>query len=75
MDRYLAPRNDFTADPKVFPALLPQLTGRVAMKIDLFEQSEDTINFNVTRSHYSKLYRKTCPAAVLKPRLLAPHRF
>ncbi|NKB58210.1 MAG: 2-amino-thiazoline-4-carboxylic acid hydrolase [Alphaproteobacteria bacterium] len=45
-------------DLTAFAALLPQWTQNDALEIDMIEQSESQLDFNVTRCRYSEMYRE-----------------
>jgi len=54
----LAARQDRPNDLAGFAALLPQWQKHDALQIDFLEQSDDQLDFNVTRCRYAEMYRE-----------------
>jgi hypothetical protein len=53
-----ADRQDRPNDLDGFAALLPQWQEHDALQIDFLEQSDETLDFNVTRCRYAEMYRE-----------------
>ena len=57
-EAFAAEREDGKTDLKAFHSLLPQWTHGGALEIEMVEESDDTLAYDVVRCRYAEMYRE-----------------